>query len=93
MWKLKFRHLLNKRDLVEHLTVAEFPPSGKDEDGNPIDTITMQYQESLSAYQDWYKKDLRACSTVLYCMHDNLIGEFEMCPTAKRMRDQLKICL
>lgn len=28
---------------------------------------------------------------MLYFMHDDLIGEFELCPTAKDMRDQLKI--
>ena len=29
---------------------------------------------------------------MLYCMHNDLIGEFEACPTAKDMWDQLKIC-
>jgi len=29
---------------------------------------------------------------MLFCMHNDLIGEFEMCPTAKDMWDQLKIC-
>ena len=28
---------------------------------------------------------------MLYFMHDDLIGEFELCPTAKDMWDQLKI--
>jgi len=29
---------------------------------------------------------------MLYFMHNDLIGEFELCPTAKDMWDQLKIC-
>jgi len=77
--------------LLEHLTVAKFPPSDKDTDGKPIDTTTVQYQESLQAYQDWAKKDRRARFTMLYCMHDDLIGEFEVYPTVKDMWDQLKI--
>jgi len=28
---------------------------------------------------------------MLYCMHDNLIGEFKVCLTAKGMLDKLKI--
>lgn len=26
MWKQKIQYLLNERDLLEHLTVAKFPP-------------------------------------------------------------------
>jgi len=51
----------------------------------------MQYQESLLAYQELSKKDHRACFTMLYCMHDYLIREFDACPKAKNMWDQLKI--
>ena len=63
---------------MEHLTVAKFPPSDNDKHGRPIDTTTVQYQESLQAYQDWAKKDGRSCFTMLYFMHDDLIGEFEV---------------
>ena len=72
------RILLNERDLLEHLIVPKFPPSDKDKDGKPIDTSAVQYQESLQTYQDWAKKDRRACFTMLYFMHDDLIGEFEV---------------
>ena len=41
IWKQKIQYLLNKRDFLEHLTVAKFPPSDKDEDGKLIDTTTM----------------------------------------------------
>ena len=91
IWKQKIQYLLNQRDLLEHLTVAKFSPLDKDKDGKPIDTTSAQYQESLLAYQDWSKKDRRASFTMLYCMHDDLIGEFEACCMAKDMWDKLKI--
>ena len=47
MWKRKIQYFLEGKDLLEHLTVARFPPSDKDADGKPIDTSTVQYQESL----------------------------------------------
>jgi len=50
----------------------------------------VQYQESLLAYQDWSKKDRRACFTMSYGMHNDLIGEFEAYPMAKDMWDKLK---
>ena len=50
MWKRKNQYLLDSKDLLEHLTVANFPPSDKDKDGKPIDTANVQNQESLRAY-------------------------------------------
>jgi len=76
---------------LEHLTFAKFPPFDKDKDGSLVDTTTVQYQESLQTYQDWSMKDRRACFTMLYCMQDDLIGEFETHATAKDMWDQIKI--
>ena len=90
-WKRKIQYLLNERDLLEHLTVVKFSPSDQDKDGKLIDTYTMQYQESLQAYQDQSKKDRRACFTVLYSMHNDLIGKFKICPMAKGVWDQPKI--
>jgi len=92
MWKQKIQHLLGYKDLLEDLQVAKFLPSDKDKDGKPVDIPNVQYQESLKAYQDWSKNDRRACFTILYCMHDDLIGGFKSCPIAKDMWDQLKIC-
>ena len=92
MWKPKIQYLLNERDMLEHLTVAKFPPSDTDKDGKPIYTSSMQYQESLQAYQDWSNKDRMAHFTMLYFMHDDLVGEFELCPMTKDMWEQLKIC-
>jgi len=44
------QYVLNDKDLLEHLTVAKVLTSDKDKDGKPIDTTTMQYQESVKAY-------------------------------------------
>jgi len=87
MWKRKIEYLLDNKGLLEHLTVAKFPPFDKDKVGKPIDTANVQYQESLKAYQDWSKKDRRVCFTMLDCMHDDLIEEFELCPMANDMQD------
>jgi len=81
----KIQYLLDERDLLEHLTVAKFPLSDKNKDGKPIDIANVQYQQNLQAYQDWSKKDRRACFIMLYCTHNDLIGEFQLCPTAKDM--------
>ena len=57
MWKRKIQYLLNERDLLEHLTIAKFLPSDTDKDDKPIDTSSVQYQESFQAYQHWSNKD------------------------------------
>jgi len=41
MWKQKIQYLLEGKDLLEHLTVAKFPPSNKDTDGKLVDTSTV----------------------------------------------------
>ena len=66
IWKRKIQYLLNERDLLEHLMVVKFPPSDTDKDGKPIDTSSMQYQESLQAYQDWTNKDHRMIYYVVF---------------------------
>ena len=91
MWHRKIQYLLDDKDLLEHLKVAKVPPSDKDKDGKLIDTTFVQYQESVKAYHDLSNKDRKACFTILYCIHDHLIGEFETCPTAKDMYDKLSI--
>ena len=89
IWHRKIQYLLNDKDLFEHLTVAKVPPSDKDKDGKSIDTTFVQYQELVKAYQDWSSH--KACFTILYCIHNDLIGELEACPTAKDMCDELRI--
>ena len=71
--------------------VAKVPPSDKDKDGKPIDATIVQYQKSVKAFQDWSNKDCKAYFTILYCIHEDLIGEFEACLTAKDMWDKLRV--
>jgi len=66
-----------------------FAPAEWDQHGNDV-TASEQYKEKLKAYQTWFKRD-RARYTLLLCMHDDLLGDFEGCPTAKDMWDRLKI--
>jgi len=63
-------------------------PATKDKDDKDI-TSTKEYKASLAAYQAWCKKDRKARYTILYCMHDHLIGEFENYPIAKEMWDNI----
>jgi len=44
-------YYLNKKDLLEHLTIAKSPSLDKDKDGKPISIAYVQYQESLLDYQ------------------------------------------
>jgi len=71
--------------------VDKAPLLDKDRDDKLIDTTTMQYQEMLKAYQDWSNKDRKAYFTMLYCMCDDLIREFEACHTNRNMCDKLRI--
>jgi len=36
MWKWKIQYLLNEMDILEHLTVAKFPPSDTDKEASPL---------------------------------------------------------
>ncbi|KAK4428585.1 hypothetical protein Salat_1158300 [Sesamum alatum] len=51
---------------------------------------TAQYYRELNAYDKWRDQDLSACFTVLSCMHDNLIREYEKYPTTKELWKVLK---
>jgi len=65
-------------------------PATKDKDNKDI-IATDEYQASLVAYREWCKKDRKARYTMLYCMHDDLIDEFEIYPTAKEMWDKIRL--
>ena len=41
IWKQKIQYLLNERDLLEHSTVAKFPPSDTNKDDKPIDSSSV----------------------------------------------------
>jgi len=90
LWSLKVQLLSNNGDMVELLTGSMFAPVEQDEHGNDV-TASEQYKETLKAYKTWFKRDRSARYTLLSCMHDDLLGEFEGCPTAKDMWDRIKI--
>jgi len=90
LWSLKVQFLINNIDMAEFLTASMFAPAEREEHGNDV-IASEQYQEKLKAYQTWFKRDQFARYTLLSCMHDDLLGEFEDCPTAKDMWNHLKI--
>ncbi|GAV69694.1 UBN2_3 domain-containing protein [Cephalotus follicularis] len=79
IWHKKMTFLLNEQELYEHLTTTMTRPS----EGN-----TAQHHRDLEVFEAWSKKDRCACFTLLSCMHDDLIGAYEHCATAKAMWDQ-----
>jgi len=89
MWHWKIQVLLDECKVLEPLQVTMSVPVTKDKDDKDI-TSTEEYQASLVADQGWCKKDRRAYYTMLYCMHDDLIGELENYPIAKEMWDNIQ---
>ena len=90
MWCWKTQFLLNEHEVFEHLSATMSVPVNRDKDNKDI-TATEEYQASLVEYQEWCNKDRKACYTMLYCMHDDLIDEFELYPTAKEMWDNIRL--
>jgi uncharacterized protein VirK/YbjX len=82
IWQRKVQYLLNEQELLDHLTNNMVPP----EEGT-----TAQHRRDQQAYEAWFKRDRSARFTLLSCMHDDLIGEFENFPTAKDMWEQLRL--
>ena len=56
-------------------------------------TSNEQYQENLKAYRKWLEKDQSTDYTMLYCMHDDLMGKFGSHPIAEYIWDQPSIRL
>ncbi|GAV60284.1 UBN2_3 domain-containing protein [Cephalotus follicularis] len=80
IWHKKMKFLLNEQELYEHLTTTMTkPPKGS----------TAQHRRDLEVFEAWSKKDHCTRFTLLSCMHDDLIGAYEHCPTAKEIWDQL----
>ena len=75
---------------MEFLTASMSASAKRNEHGKDI-TVSEQYQEKLKAYHTWFKRDRSVRYTLLSCMHDDLLVEFEHCPTSKDMWDQLKM--
>ncbi|KAL0413900.1 UNVERIFIED_CONTAM: hypothetical protein Sradi_1591700 [Sesamum radiatum] len=57
----------------------------------PDNGPTAQYRRELDAYNKWLEQDMSARFTMLSCMHDNLIREYEKYPTAKELWEVLKV--
>ncbi|KAL0297952.1 UNVERIFIED_CONTAM: hypothetical protein Sangu_2462900 [Sesamum angustifolium] len=57
----------------------------------PENGQTAQYRLELDAYNKWLEQDMSARFTMLSCMHDNLIREYEKYPTAKELWEVLKV--
>ncbi|KAL0396347.1 UNVERIFIED_CONTAM: hypothetical protein Scaly_0083100 [Sesamum calycinum] len=57
----------------------------------PENGQTAQYRRELDAYNKWLEQDMSARFTMLSCMHDNLIREYEKYPTAKEFWEVLKV--
>jgi len=90
LWHLKVQFILNEGGMLYHLTISMPAPANKDERGMDI-TITEQYKQNLTTYQDWFRKDRSARYTLLSCVNDDLPGKFKHYPTTIDMWDQLKI--
>ncbi|KAL0340316.1 UNVERIFIED_CONTAM: hypothetical protein Sradi_4548400 [Sesamum radiatum] len=57
----------------------------------PENGQTAQYRCELDAYNKWLEQDMSTRFTMLSCMHDNLIREYEKYPTAKKLWEVLKV--
>ncbi|GAV84395.1 UBN2_3 domain-containing protein [Cephalotus follicularis] len=84
IWRKKMTFLLNEQELYEHLTTVMTKPR---------EGSTAQHRRDLEVFEAWSKKDRCAHFTLLSCMHDDLIGAYKHCLTAKEMWDQLRFRL
>jgi len=57
----------------------------------PEQEDTKQNIRDIAVFENWCKKDQCARFTMLSSMHNDLIGEFEVYPTAKGMWEALKL--
>ncbi|KAK4421500.1 hypothetical protein Salat_2100600 [Sesamum alatum] len=85
MWHRKIQYFLHHKKILEHLTTS-MPEPVEPENGQ-----TAQYRRELDAYNKWRDQDLSARFTMLSCMHDNLIHEYEKYSTAKELWEVLKV--
>ncbi|KAK4426840.1 hypothetical protein Salat_1452700 [Sesamum alatum] len=84
MWHRKIQYFLHPKKILEHLTTSMPEPV------EPENEQTAQYRRELDAYNKWRDQDLSARFTMLSCMHDNLIREYEKYSTAKELWEVLK---
>ncbi|KAL0457633.1 UNVERIFIED_CONTAM: hypothetical protein Slati_0390500 [Sesamum latifolium] len=57
----------------------------------PENGPTAQYHRELDAYNKCLEQDMSVRFTMLSCMHDNLIRDYEKYPTAKELWEVLKV--
>ncbi|KAL0311684.1 UNVERIFIED_CONTAM: hypothetical protein Scaly_2917200 [Sesamum calycinum] len=57
----------------------------------PENGQTAQYRRELDTYNKWLEQDISARFTMLSCMHNNMIREYEKYPTTKELWEVLKV--
>jgi hypothetical protein len=82
IWHRKIRYVLNEQEVLETLSHSLTEPMQED---------TEQNIRDFAAFENWRKKDQSACFTMLSSMHNDLIGEFEVYPTAQGIWEALKL--
>ncbi|KAL0307268.1 UNVERIFIED_CONTAM: hypothetical protein Sradi_6144100 [Sesamum radiatum] len=85
MWHRKIQYFLHHKKILDHLTTSMAEPK------EPENGQTAQYRRELDAYNKWLEQDMTARFTMLTCMHDNLIREYEKYPMAKELWEVLKV--
>ena len=81
MWYRKIQYLLNEREVLETLSTTMVEPTN---------TSSEKYKEEIAAYQEWSKKDSSARYTMLYCMHDDLMGNLRIVPRLRTYGTSLR---
>ncbi|KAK4421292.1 hypothetical protein Salat_2079700 [Sesamum alatum] len=85
MWHRKIQYFPHHKKILDHLTTS-MPEPVEPENGQ-----TAQYHRELNVYNKWRDQYLSARFTMLSCMHDNLIREYEKYSTAKELWEVLKV--
>lgn len=76
IWYRKISLVLDEQEVLETLSTVMAEPKH----GN-----TSQHRRDLEAYQNWCKKDRTARNTLLSSMNNDLMCEYEICPTTYGM--------
>jgi len=86
MWHRKIQFILDEREVLELLQITMSVPATEDKMTRtllPLRSIKLAWLRTKHGA----RKIVR--HAILYCMHDDLIGEFENYPTAKEMWDNI----
>ena len=76
LWLLKIQFLLKDKDMIELLTTSMSAPAEKYKRGKDVSACEW-CQESLKAYPGCFKRDRSAHYTILSCLYENLLREFQ----------------